>query len=369
MKLYEKEAKRLINAHGVETPNSSGDEYAVKAQLLSKNRASAGGVKFCGSKEEAEKIRQKLLGSEFNGETCQEVLIEEKCEIEQEYYISLMYDTDIRQPRLIFSKSGGSGVESSETATQKLPQPRKHIIREFLGGRVESSHLRELTEQIYLIAECFFEEDCRLLEINPLAKTPNGFKAVDAAADLDEDASYRRDFDFDQRSDLGREYTDREKRAKKIDEEDHRGVAGKYIELDGDIGMMLAGGGASLTNMDAMMEYGGSPANYTEYGGNPPTEKVYKLSKVIMSKDIKGLWHVGGTANNTDIDRTMEGFIQALEDERPEYPIVIRRDGPNADKAFQKLRDARDRLNLDMKLFRNTTPMTVTAKTLVEMIE
>ena len=134
--------------------------------------------------------------------------------------------------------------------------------------------------------------------------------------------------------------------------------------------MMLAGGGASLTNMDAIIEYGGEPANYTEYGGNPPTEKVYRLSKVIMSKpDLKGLWHVGGTANNTDIYRTMKGFVQALEEIDPDYPIVIRRDGPNADKAFEMLREKKEELDLDMKLYRNDTPMTKTAEILMEMIE
>ncbi|PSH00165.1 MAG: hypothetical protein BRC28_00960 [Nanohaloarchaea archaeon SW_4_43_9] len=134
--------------------------------------------------------------------------------------------------------------------------------------------------------------------------------------------------------------------------------------------MMLAGGGASLTNMDAMIEYGGEPANYTEYGGNPPTEKVYRLSKVIMSKPgLRGLWHVGGTANNTDIYRTMKGFCQALEDERPDYPIVVRRDGPNADKAFELLRETRERLDLNMKLYRNDTSMTETAETLMQMVE
>jgi len=121
--------------------------------------------------------------------------------------------------------------------------------------------------------------------------------------------------------------------------------------------------------MDALIEYGGEPANYTEYGGNPPTEKVYKLSKVIMSKELNGLWHVGGTANNTDVERTMDGFIQALREIEPDYPIVVRRDGPHADEAFEKLREVKEELNLDMKLFRNDKPMTESAEDLMEMVK
>lgn len=208
-----------------------------------------------------------------------------------------------------------------------------------------------------------------MLEVNPLVETSEGFVVLDSMMELDDDASYRRDREFPERSNFGREKTEREKRAEKIDENDHRGVAGKYTELEGDIGMMLAGGGASLTNMDALIESGGKPANYTEYGGNPPTEKVYRLSKVIMSKKLNGLLHVGGTANNTDVYRTMKGFCKALREEEPSYPIVVRRDGPNADKAFELLRDVREDLDLDMKLFRNDKPMTESSKELMEMVE
>lgn len=48
--------------------------------------------------------------------------------------------------------------------------------------------------------------------------------------------------------------------------------------------MLLAGGGASLTNMDVLLVAGGEPANYTEYGGNPPTEKVYRLTRAVLVK-------------------------------------------------------------------------------------
>jgi Succinyl-CoA synthetase, beta subunit len=187
--------------------------------------------------------------------------------------------------------------------------------------------------------------------------------------ELEDNASFRHEWDYPDRTVMGRKKTDREIRAEEIDEDDHRGVAGKYTELDGDIGMMLAGGGASLTNMDALIACGGEPANYTEYGGNPPGEKVYRLSKIVMSKPgLNGLWHVGGTANNTDVERTMDGFIKAVIEEDPDYPIVVRRDGPHADSAFKKLKKIRQDLNSNMKLFRNDKPMTESAEELIDMV-
>lgn len=371
MKLFEHEAKKILEKHGISVPGKEGEEYVVKAQVLTNKRAEHGGIRFANSFEEAENIAEEMKNIDVNGYPVNEVLIEEKLDIEEEYYVAFMYDTDTRSPALIFSREGGSGIEDRSVAKLPLQDDMKFRFRQFLKEQgFEGKQIIKLGMALQKIFRMFLEEDARMIEVNPLAKTREGYIAADAMIDLEDDASYRHERDFPERSEFAREKTEREIRAEKIDEEDHRGVAGKYVELEGDIGMMLAGGGASLTNMDALIEYGGKPANYTEYGGNPPTEKVYRLSKVIMSKPgLKGLWHVGGTANNTNIFRTMKGFCQALEEVKPDYPIVVRRDGPQADKAFELLRETRDDLELNMKLFRNDTMMTQTAKTLIDMVE
>ena len=373
MKLQEHEAKDILEKNGLKIPSrelEEGKEYVVKAQLLTNRRADMGAIKYAKNVEEAEALKQEMLGSEFKGITPKKILIEEKIDFTEEYYVSFMYDTDVRKPAMIFSREGGSGIEGREASKLVLEDDSQFRFRQFLKHQgFEGKHIIKLGMVLQKLFKAFLDEDARMLEVNPLAKTEDGYVVLDAMMDLEDDASYRHERDLPERTATGEEKTERELKAEKIDEDDHRGVAGKYTELDGDIGMMLAGGGASLTNMDALIEYGGEPANYTEYGGNPPTEKVYKLSKVIMSKELNGLWHVGGTANNTDVERTMDGFIQALREERPEYPIVIRRDGPHADEAFEKLREVKEELDLSMKLFRNDKPMTESAKDLMEMVK
>ncbi len=375
MKLHEHEAKKILQENGLKIPEQDlgGDQkqYVLKAQVLANQRKEKGGIKFAKDRKEAEAIEQEMKGGCIDSQEVGKILVEEQIEFSEEYYVSFIYDTDTRKPAMIFSKEGGTGIEDREASKLPLKDSSQFRFRQFLKEQgLEGKEIVKLGITLQKLFKAFLDEDARLLEVNPLAKTEDGYVVLDAMMDLDDDANYRHDRDLPERSDLGREKTEREKRAEKIDEDDHRGIAGKYTELEGDIGMMLAGGGASLTNMDAIMEYGGEPANYTEYGGNPPTEKVYKLSKVIMSKEgLNGLWHVGGTANNTDILRTMKGFIQALEEERPDYPIVVRRDGPNADKAFEMLREKKEELNLNMKLYRNDKPMTQTAEILMEMVE
>ncbi|MFB6209281.1 MAG: ATP-grasp domain-containing protein [Candidatus Nanohaloarchaea archaeon] len=371
MELYESEAKQLLEEKGLKVPGKEGEELMVKAQVLANDRKEHGGVRFASGREEAESIAEEMKCSEVNGHEVNEVLIEERVDYEKEYYVSFLYDTDYRKPAMVFSKQGGTGIEHRGASRLILEDDSQFRFRQFLKEQgIEGKKIVYLGSALQKMFRAFLEQDMRLLEVNPLVETEDGFMVLDAMIDLDDDASYRHDRDYPERSVMQRQKTEREKRAEKIDEEDHRGVAGKYTELDGDIGMMLAGGGASLTNMDALISYGGEPANYTEYGGNPPTEKVYRLSKVIMSKPgLRGLWHVGGTANNTDIYRTMKGFCQALEEEKPDYPIVVRRDGPNADKAFELLRETREKLGLQMKLYRNDTSMTETAEVLMEMVE
>ena len=357
MKLYEHEAKEILEKRGLKIPDSEGESYVVKAQVLASDRKKHGGIKFAESREKAERLAEEMKNAEINGHEVNEVLIEEKIEIQREYYLAFLWDTEVRRPVMLFSEDGGSGIEDREVQKTELNRENNFEMLE--------KDLRPVAEKLF---EVFLSEDIEFLEINPLAFDGEDFVVVDAMIELEDDASFRHDWSFPERSEFAREKTKREIKAEKIDEDDHRGVAGKYTELDGDIGMMLAGGGASLTNMDALIEAGGKPANYTEYGGNPPTEKVYRLSKIIMSRDLNGLLHVGGTANNTNILRTMKGFIQALREEKPDYPIVVRRDGPQADEAFELLREVKDDLGLEMELYRNNLPMTESAEILMEKV-
>jgi citryl-CoA synthetase large subunit len=159
--------------------------------------------------------------------------------------------------------------------------------------------------------------------------------------------------------------------AKKIDEGEayYRGTAGKYIELDGDIAMILNGGGASIANMDALINVGLKPANYTEYSGNPPREKVYQLAKVVLSKPgLRGLWMAGVVANFTNIKETFLGIIDALDEIKPAYPIVVRRDGPESKEAFELLRECAARNNLNIKMFTKEVSMSYTATILASMV-
>jgi succinyl-CoA synthetase beta subunit len=339
-------------------------DVVVKAQVLSGKRGKNNGIKFCSSAEEVVQACTELFAMHIRGQFVAAILIEEKLHIAEERYLSITYDTNRKQPLLIYSESGGVDIE--DVSEEKITKVPLHIRQ------------AELTTEIPFATEllsCFLEEDARVVEINPLVKTIDGrFVAADAKVALDEDAFYRHKEweELEPRTMMGRPPTEREIAVKKIDEGEgyYRGTAGKYIELDGDVAILFSGGGASIANMDALIKAGCTPANYTEYSGNPPREKVYQLAKVVLSKPgLKGLWIAGGVANFTNIGETFHGIVDALDELKPVYPIVVRRAGPFEDEGMRLMKDCAERNKLNMRLFGKETSMSATAQVLADLIK
>ncbi len=374
MLLYEFEGKELFKVYRVNVPQSllldSNNQKVtlslpliLKAQILSGNRLKSGGIIKVDSELLLKDELKKLFGKEINGAKVEKVLAEELVQIEREYYLSFSYDTSTRGPILTFTESGGTGIE--ERGAKSYPVD---ILEGYQGEDVP----QELVETAKKLWQIFTKYDCELVEVNPLVVDSQGkVWALDAKVILDDDADFRREIKFPERNLFGRAPTKAEIEARKIDEGDHRGTAGSvYWELDGDIAVIAAGGGGSIVNMDALLAFGGKPANYTEHSGNPPREKLKRLTKIILSKPgLKGCWFVGGTANFTDIYETLIGFVEGLREisPKPTYPIVIRRGGPRDKQAFEVLKEIGEKEGFNFHIFGRETPMTSTAKIMVEL--
>lgn len=378
MLLYEFEGKQLFKKCGINVPESqlieSGDSsltlgmtggVVLKAQTLSGKRAEGGGIVIVQSEELRVKSLEELFGKIVNGEKIEKILVEEVIDIDKEYYLSFSYSTENRGPVMTFGQ-GGTGVESKGKSESFEINILKGI------DEILNNLPQELRESAKKLWEVFTKFDCELAEINPLVVTKQGeVYALDAKVILDDDADFRREEKFPERNLFGRNPTEAEIEARKIDQGDHRGTSGSvYWDLDGDIAVIAAGGGGSVVNMDALIALGGKPANYTEHSGNPPREKLKRLTKIVLSKPgIKGCWFVGGTANFTDIYETLMGFVEGLRElpEKPKFPIVIRRGGPRDKEAFEELKAIGEKERFDFHIFGRETPMTSTAKIIVDL--
>ena len=366
MILFEFEGKELLKKYGINIPSSQLISFAnekleiqtpfvVKAQVLSGKRKDAGGI---GERVDA------ILGKVINKEKVEKVLVEEKVDFEEEYYVSISYDTNSRGPVVTYSETGGTGIE--ERGATVFPINILTSEPEYPKELIVSDKIKDFILNLFKL---FLEEDATLVEVNPLVVSNNKLIALDAKINLDDTAAARhKERNFPPRSAPGHTPTKGEIEAKKIDENDYRGTAGStYFDLPGDIAVLASGGGASLTAMDALIKAGGKPANFTEYSGNPPKEKVTKLTQIVLSKDgINGLWVIGAIANFTNIYETLSGFLEALRsvNPKPKFPILIRRGGPHDMEAFAMLRGVKD---FDLHLYGEEVSISESAKKMVDL--
>jgi len=371
MNLYEFEGKHFFAAHGIAIPrgcvarrdddirelytNLGITEVVVKAQVLSGKRGKNNGIRFCSTLDEVVAAVADLFATEIHGQYVAAVRIEERLSIAEEHYLSITYDTNSKQPVLVYSKHGGVDIEDVDDA-------------------LIAKHMLNISDSVISVAggipfvqelwQTFLMEDCRVVEINPLVKTVTGeWIAADAKVALDDDAFFRHTEEhgkLEPRTMMGRAPTAREIAVQEIDkgEKYYQGTAGKYIEMDGDIAILFSGGGASIANMDALLQAGLSAANYTEYSGNPPREKVHALAKIVLSKPgLRGLWIAGGVANFTNVKETFQGIVDALDEVKPSYPIVVRRAGPYEEEGMALMQACAERNNLNMTLLGKETSM------------
>ena len=356
MKLKEYEGKNLFAKYGIDLPKSTlieknGDHnisldapVVLKAQILSGDRKKHGGIIFIEDKKSIDREIKKLFAKSINGEKADQILIEEKIDSLGEYYASISYDTNVRGPVIALSKSGGSGIKKAKTFSVDIrmnPIPG-FLLREIL---VEAGFNFEdvggLSKIIQSLWKLFLNEYALLAEINPIFKTKDGeggfkFIAGDAKVILDDE---------------------------KVNPNEKR-----FVSMGGDIAILASGGGASMLNIDSLLEYGGKPANYTEYSGNPKADVVKNLTKKVLEQEgINGLWVIGGTANFTDIYETMSGFIEGLESlpDKPRYPILIRRDGPRQMEARALLEKFAADKGYDMHIYGSELSMHESAKMIV----
>lgn len=354
MNLYEFQGKELFDAYHIPTPHrvvvrspadpiSFPGPYVIKAQVLFGDRKNAGGIFFASTANSAKKHVRTLLENNLRGEHVTHVLVEEKIQSQDEYYASFSYDTVSRGPILMLSLHGGSGVAEARIFPIDITLREPSRVLYFHNALRKSGFLARdiapLSTIISRLWQLFLHEYALLAEINPMLKTSsNRFIAGDAKIILDDE---------------------------KVKPNERR-----FFDLKGDIAILASGGGASLLNIDSLLFYGGRPANYAEYSGNPPADVVRDLTKqVLAQKSLKGCWVVGGIANFTDIYETMRGFLDGLHEikPRPRYPFVIRRDGPRFNEAAVMLKAAAAKERYDFHIFGRELPMSESAKIMVDL--
>jgi succinyl-CoA synthetase beta subunit len=367
-RVLENIGKELLRKNGIMTPEfsvaSSPDEarkaaeeigfpVVVKALVAVGKRGKAGAVKFAETPEEVTAIAEEIMAMTVRNFPVEQLLVEKKLDISQELYVSLTYDSSEMGPVIIASSEGGVDIEQIATEHPEKILKRNINIDEgcynYQAKEIWSQlgltgkSLQKATTVLAKLYDIFIKYDATIIEVNPLAITAEGdIVAAAILMGVNDDALYRQP-ELSGRVAAGsdsswRPLTELEKQMIAVDAADaYRGTA-RYTEMDGgNIGFLCGGGGGSLLSYDALLRFGGEPANYTEFGGNPPETKVKGLVKGVLSKPgIKGFYMNMNITNNTQTDIVAKGIIGAFQElgvKLDAFPVVVRLAGVNDTEA------------------------------------
>lgn len=357
MKLFEFEAKSILQKYGIGTPRGNiasnpdeteliareiGKPVVLKSQVLVSSRGKSGGIIFADGAAEARKAASNLIGSKIKGITVSSMLVEEKIDIVDEFYASVAIDRQAKKYIVLASTSGGIDIEQVALASpDKISSHRVDPLTGFSEPAAEAMVARfsnldkddatRFSAIIHTLYSIAMDYDAELVEINPLVKTASGeFMACDARIIVDDNALFRHP-EFEDRSSLRADDTSLEAKARE------QKLA--YVELDGDIGIIGNGAGLSLATLDLVHVFGGRPANFLDVGA-AQTETYKRAVTLVMSKPEVRAVFVNIFAGVTRCDIVAQGIVEALNESTERKPIAVRMIGTNAEEGRRMLRQA-----------------------------
>ena len=352
MNIHEFQAKEVFSRYGIPVPRGIvattheeakaataelGGQSVVKAQIHAGGRGKSGGVKLVRSPEEASEVAQTMLGTNLvtpqtgsEGAPVEKLLIEELADIKQELYVALTIDRGHRGPALLVSTQGGMDIEEVAANNPEdihtepvdplsglMPFQTRRLVRKLGLDQTVASEAAKVLSALYRV---FVENDCTLVEINPLIITSEGHVvALDAKINLDDDSMFRH-ADLLAYRDVSQE-DPLEAQASDLD------IA--YVNLDGDVGCLVNGAGLAMATLDVTNAAGAAPANFLDVGGGATPEKVSSAVKIILSdpKVKRVLINIFGGILRCDI--AGEGIVMAYKETGSTVPLVVRMLGTN----------------------------------------
>lgn len=361
VRLYEYQGKQLLQTANISVPRGEvastpeeargaaeriGKPVTIKAQVWATGRFKAGGIRFANDPNESEKLASELIGAEIKGTKVRKLLVEERLEIEKEFYAGVIVNAsrEIRGPVVIFSTEGGVDIDQ---VTREFPERVVTLCVNYLKG-VDSNDadqlvlkagaparlLKPLSATIRGLYDVFVRYEARSVEINPLVLTKDEkLFAADCRIAVDDSAIFRHpELGIKVAREFPKEPTALEMVAWTIEEGDYRGNAFfsqmvDKIEGPGYVGYHGIGGGGAILGVDALNRKGLKTANYSDSSGDPTASKVYRLAKTILAiPGTEGYLLGGFIVANQEQWHHAHALVKAFREEladKPGYPVVL----------------------------------------------
>lgn len=322
---------------GDSPPKLPSGKYVIKVDQAEKQRNKKGLIKLDIEADEAIEVLNYFFKLGYNDCLIEEFLLHD---VEHEKYISL--ELNENEIILRYSSKGGINVENS---TESL-----------LTYSINRNKLENPTNLpdyfIFKLLKCFEENQFTFLEINPFILNEDGsIYFLDCAVEVDSSAEfYVKNWDQKDIREPKKIKNLAEQKIEKLASNTPASLVLKVLNPNGSIFLLLSGGGASIVILDEIEAFGhiSDVANYGEYSGNPSEEDTYLYTKEILVLMLKSpqrkkvLFIAGATANFTDVSKTFNGIIRALDETKNKIreqniSVVVRRGGPNEKKGLEAI--------------------------------
>ena len=314
--------------------------YVLKVQIMAGGRGKAGGIKFADTEQDAQKICGEMLGMKIKNIVVKKVLIAQKVDVLDEWYLSVILDRLNKCPMVIFSPLGGVDIEgTTRTSPDKIV---KIAINPLLGIKtytaryifkkynLDNAYFEQFFSIIKNLYKLFNDYDATLLEINPLAITnKNGLLAIDCKADIDDSSLYRHADILEFRNSL--------------DENELIVEARKFnflyipINSGGDIAVVSNGSGMLMSCIDLITKTGAKVGAALDLGGGATSDRIAEAVKIIFSNQKTNYLFISIFGGITRCDEVAQGVKLALQSGLEGKTIVIRLEGTNKAAAFEIL--------------------------------
>jgi succinyl-CoA synthetase beta subunit len=310
----------------------------IKAQVPTGKRGKSGGIKMADKPADGEAAARAILGMSIAGNSVTRVLVEERAAIQREFYAAVLLDVASRSPLVLFSTEGGMDIE--EIAAERPDAIRRNVVNiergfdvadatEMLSGLALGPPAAIVANLLVKLYALFRDNDAELVEINPLALLHSGaVVALDCKFVLDDAAAGRQPTLAQAASPV------------KLTELEERGAEHglKFIQLDGNVGVLANGAGLTMTTMDVIDHFGGRPANFLEIGGEAYTKAEVALDLVLSNPGVKSLVvNFCGAFARTDV--MADGVVRAWEKLKPSVPAFFSIHGTGEDEAVTLVRE------------------------------
>jgi succinyl-CoA synthetase beta subunit len=327
----------------------------MKAQILEGGRGKAGLIRSAENEDQASQQVLDLFFHSGKEKNVKRILVEKRVGILAEYYMGVVIDELSALPVFILGTLGGMDIEEiskekSETIFKLYLNPWGKLsgeeIEQFLGEIPLRNDLRiKLRPYCGKMIRLFFDRDCILAEINPLAISQEGeLVALDAKMIVDDNSLFRHP-DF--------KHLEEESSDNPLENEANR-KGFSYVKLDGDIGVISHGAGLGMLVVDMIGQAGGRAANFLDIKGHEREKNRLQevrvkneMDIVLSDPSVKAiLFNVFGGL--TRCEEVAMGLRNYLKDHSVEVPMVVRLYGTGSEKVSEILKDVKITLADDL---------------------